>query len=560
MDRSEVDEVDEVVREIPVYLSTELSDSLHVVQYPLFSIHRAGPDAAPMEPPLPSNARIRARHSKLELGVNIGDQHVPGGVDHYDEPDEEELFSRQQIKEHRYVSSRVPHQTHYAIGAMRDGALHLTPVHRILQMRPSLAHIDQADEADQDQFVDEDGMDQARSASAAGAKKKDVKPTQQAYRKRETQRAMNARLNSWTHLHTQELLDPFVDLAIHPADSGKADDEFEKMFCDASEEAAGAQETGGEAAKGHQEPEWLESLGPGVRDDLMAQVSRTCRTHGFSREAAVLRQVSDLTGAQDPDQAAARASQVLDWFCASKPQDVSPFLGKASYDYLTSHLENGENDQANTTPQSLGGTGADFSSYSLAGLAHLLPEQQVSAILHQARVVEHHLLEAMATNLQSKHGSEADQEAELMRLITPNAVLVRGNWVIRSDFVAAPNMVHNRDALLALICKEGFVVRQPLTEALKPLSESQVLELLEQVAVLNRIQRCWRLKLPDNPTFEQDHPTVTDEQSRLWEKKCKVPSVRGIIQRYEAELAKLGPGEYFPTRETVPMVAARPGF
>ena len=42
-------------------------------------------------------------------------------------------------------SEKVPPKTHYAIGVLRGGDLHLTPLKGVLQMRPSFAHIDEND-------------------------------------------------------------------------------------------------------------------------------------------------------------------------------------------------------------------------------------------------------------------------------------------------------------------------------------------------------------------------------------------------------------------------------
>ena len=55
---------DPVVREIPVFLSTELSEVLYLIQHPLFSTARG-------EPPVPSTARLRPLHGKLETSTVI---------------------------------------------------------------------------------------------------------------------------------------------------------------------------------------------------------------------------------------------------------------------------------------------------------------------------------------------------------------------------------------------------------------------------------------------------------------------------------------------------------
>ena len=59
------DESDPVVREIPVFLSSALSDYLYLVQHPLYSTNRREDPTAkrvPGQPPLPAKARIRPKH------------------------------------------------------------------------------------------------------------------------------------------------------------------------------------------------------------------------------------------------------------------------------------------------------------------------------------------------------------------------------------------------------------------------------------------------------------------------------------------------------------------
>ena len=49
------------------------------------------------------------------------------------------------------TSTETPVHDGYCIAVMRDGALHITPVNTVFQMRPSLAHLDAADERRKEQ-------------------------------------------------------------------------------------------------------------------------------------------------------------------------------------------------------------------------------------------------------------------------------------------------------------------------------------------------------------------------------------------------------------------------
>lgn len=265
---------DPVVREIPVYLSIDLAAQLCLVQHP----------TRPGEPLDPWSARIRPKHGKLELGVPIpGARHfgveatddLEEGFPHYDHaaPD------RNRILEHRMNSSMMAAKAHYALGAMRDGHLHITSVRRIMQMRAGFGHVDRADtEQKAHEFdledaksnvsdssfsllpaalrpastsvrrgVEREGRDGDGDGGSVGVKVKKATPgnayggtrkygrggllaAQTGYRKRESERAMAARLNSWAHQHQAEISEPFVELAVHTANSSEAEAAFERMF------------------------------------------------------------------------------------------------------------------------------------------------------------------------------------------------------------------------------------------------------------------------------------------------------------------------------------------
>lgn len=100
----------------------------YMVQFPLRPSYRPMPAA-------PKHARIKPNNQILQL-----DYEVDQRGDHYDRDAEDYLKQKLQ----RLQSSSVPALTNYAVGVFRQGQLHLTPVKGVMQMRPSLAHIDAA--------------------------------------------------------------------------------------------------------------------------------------------------------------------------------------------------------------------------------------------------------------------------------------------------------------------------------------------------------------------------------------------------------------------------------
>lgn len=102
------------MKEIPVHLSSE-APSLYLLQFPV-TTHRF------------TGAKIRPKNRMLELEWTP--QHVEG-----------ESLDRRKLN-----SSLVRPMTNYGCGVVKDGVLHLAPIHTTMQMRPDFSHIDDQEE------------------------------------------------------------------------------------------------------------------------------------------------------------------------------------------------------------------------------------------------------------------------------------------------------------------------------------------------------------------------------------------------------------------------------
>ncbi|KAI8967108.1 DNA-directed RNA polymerase III subunit Rpc5 [Mycotypha africana] len=163
------DEEDEILAEYPIYLSTELSQYLYLFQYPMRSTpfnNKTGPTAARLKPKakmveLDLPLDTRSPHYSTERGedfaMGLNDKTFKTAYDRRMEEHEEELSgygrSRQTKKEEdelldkmTLTSVQVPCQTKYAIGVIRDEALHITPIRTTIQLRPGFKYIDKIDE------------------------------------------------------------------------------------------------------------------------------------------------------------------------------------------------------------------------------------------------------------------------------------------------------------------------------------------------------------------------------------------------------------------------------
>ncbi|KAM3584543.1 hypothetical protein VKS41_003352 [Umbelopsis sp. WA50703] len=152
------EEEDELVQEIPVYLSTKLAQNLYLFQYPLRQLPftpETGPCAARIKPksnmlevdiPLDTRAPTydKARGDDLAAAVSgekfktIYDQDES---DYSGRPQTRTLLDKQTLG-----STLIPSKTKYLVGVLRDKELHVTPLTNTVQLRPTLSYIDKSDE------------------------------------------------------------------------------------------------------------------------------------------------------------------------------------------------------------------------------------------------------------------------------------------------------------------------------------------------------------------------------------------------------------------------------
>ncbi|KAF9428807.1 DNA-directed RNA polymerase III subunit RPC5 [Podila epigama] len=150
------DEGDELIKEIPVFLSQRLAKYLYLFQYPVRAAalpytQESGPSKARIKPlsqlielelPVDTNASQYNRERGEELAVGMNDKPLRTVLD--GEPDDDtdkELLDKQTL-----VSSLIPNATNYLAGVLRNDEMHLTPFHGAVQLRPSFKYLDKIDE------------------------------------------------------------------------------------------------------------------------------------------------------------------------------------------------------------------------------------------------------------------------------------------------------------------------------------------------------------------------------------------------------------------------------
>ncbi|GAB9465546.1 hypothetical protein Gpo141_00002952 [Globisporangium polare] len=214
-----MEEDDPIVAEIPVHLAEELRKSIYMVQFPLRPSYRPMPNA-------PRAARIKPNNNLVQL-----DYEVDQRSEHFDK-DAEDYLKQKYLRLH---SSIVPALTNYTVGVFRQGQLHLTPVTSVLQMRPSLAHIDDAVEEEEDDMEVTAEQEQKEAAAA-----NEVKEVQFQFKKKQSERAISAIQSSYAFKKQQINAEQWRELQVMDKNSAAADEEFEHLFSERDEEVTTA--------------------------------------------------------------------------------------------------------------------------------------------------------------------------------------------------------------------------------------------------------------------------------------------------------------------------------
>ena len=218
----DVDEEDEVVRELDVYVCNGLlgsSTSLYLFQYPLRAPWR--PYGGDKET---DRVCIKPGVKKVEMEIpveSIPENHSRGADAHL------------QVKKHKLTSSRVELKTTYAVGSVRGDKLLLSQLDHALQMRPSLSHMDppeQKDEKDAKGKSKQAAADGAPEPSSAQPASAELKAVQVTYERKETERQREARKQSHAYLKQQEDEEPWRELSYHSVESSAAETIWDQLM------------------------------------------------------------------------------------------------------------------------------------------------------------------------------------------------------------------------------------------------------------------------------------------------------------------------------------------
>ena len=175
---------DDIIRELDVYITDSALD-IFLLQFPLRPIYA--------EPPHIQAARFKPNHKRIEVEIPFNSNNPAMGGDHG------------QINQ-KFHSATVARGTCLAAAVIRDGAMHMTYLQEVLQLRPSFKSM-QTHAWENVESMSDDEREIVKET-----------PVEQIQMKRrESESNQSARTQSYAHLQMEEEKEQWHRLQVHPA-------------------------------------------------------------------------------------------------------------------------------------------------------------------------------------------------------------------------------------------------------------------------------------------------------------------------------------------------------
>ncbi|EDV27885.1 uncharacterized protein TRIADDRAFT_52872 [Trichoplax adhaerens] len=225
------DEDDPVVKEIDVYLSHHLKDNLYLMMYPVRSTRMPYADTSCMK------ARIKPKQQKVELEVavdteknyctNKGEDMARAVNESNSLKGNNQTFYNSSVMDKQVLASmKAENNDRYAVGIMKNNALHVTPVQAMLQLRPSFDYINMAESANGTGKLDNSNSGIVKSDSE---EEEDIKPVTVRYAVPESDQAKAYRISSHAYLEKKNAEEQWIEAEFVGRDDTRATVERELL-------------------------------------------------------------------------------------------------------------------------------------------------------------------------------------------------------------------------------------------------------------------------------------------------------------------------------------------
>ncbi|XP_030899855.1 DNA-directed RNA polymerase III subunit RPC5 isoform X2 [Melopsittacus undulatus] len=378
------------------------------------------------------SAKIKPKQQKVELEMAIdtlnpnycrskGEQialNVDGTC-----TDETSTYSSKLMDKQTFCSSQAASNvSRYAAAVYKKGELHLTPLHGILQLRPSFSYLDKADAKHREREAANEGGDSSQDEA-----EDDVKQITVRFSRPETEQARQRRVQSYEFLQKRQAEEHWVHLHYYGLKDSRSEHERQYLFS---------------------------------------------QGHGLAENTELIKSPSEYLMMLMPPSVEEESD---------KPMAPSNVL-------------------------------------SMAQLRTLPLADQIKILMKNVKVMPF-------ANLMSLLGSGTDSTA-VLRCIQQVAMLVQGNWVVKSDVlypkdtssphsgVPAEVLCRGRDFVMWKFTRDRWVVRKEVAAVTK-LCPEDVKDFLEHMSVA-RINKGWEFMLPYDEDFVKKHPDIVQRQHMLW--------------------------------------------
>ncbi|XP_014724827.1 PREDICTED: DNA-directed RNA polymerase III subunit RPC5 isoform X2 [Sturnus vulgaris] len=394
------EEDDPIIQEIDVFLARSLLEKLYLFQVELeMAIDTLNPNYC------------RSKGEQIALNVD-------GTC-----TDETSTYSSKLMDKQTFCSSQAASNvSRYAAAIYKKGELHLTPLHGILQLRPSFTYLDKADAKHREREAANEGGDSSQDEA-----EDDVKQITVRFSRPETEQARQRRVQSYEFLQKRQAEEHWVHLHYYGLKDSRSEHERQYLFS---------------------------------------------QGHGLAENTELIKSPSE-------------------YLMMLMPPSV---------------------EEENDKPM------APSNVLSMAQLRTLPLADQIKILMKNVKVMPF-------ANLLSLLGSGTDPTA-VLRCVQQVALLVQGNWVVKSDVlypkdtssphsgVPAEVLCRGRDFVMWKFTQDRWVVRKEVAAVTK-LCPEDVKDFLEHMSVA-RINKGWEFMLPYDEDFVKKHPDIVQRQQMLW--------------------------------------------
>ena len=481
------EQVDEVVREIDVYLSPELSAQLHLMQFPL----QAATRTASREMAHPGAAKIKPQHAALQLEYPFEDgMNAP--------------TNRRRL----FDSYHVPVVTHMALGRFdaSGSVLHLVPLSNVVQMRPSMDHIQAQDESEPE------------AVAVAGQSMDTVDSTKLMFHRPESEKSITSRRSSYAYYQAAKAAEPWIDLTV---------------------QAGSAAPNYGLHIPSHS---WK-------HEDVDNNNTQHCHdvTASYVKTLNYIPQAIPSTRGERaaPSVVSTSSNTIVEEFTVPyhSLNDMDTFT-TPSYTLQQPQLqEDGSHTSKSTLPTSNRFTHAHttISSNTQVTVTPIIPTWKkdlttiVTNLLQGPGTPIPYLVIRSRFPMISSHLSDED----LLEAVSSCAVMVRGNFLLKSSLLpmSNPRVCDARDLILLLIHKYGFVHREIIIQVLCANTVNTNVQVSSNAlhGILTSVGRKTRngveLKVDDDTFVETYYPHIAALHTHHWARKEE--RMLTLVQQYE---------------------------